>query len=198
MRRKSLLFSVTALVVLLASTAVIATSQAWWPIRYKQEYVGYDFKATFGAVSDVTVDASGAPNSIILEHSVGVIKCNLTIGDKVYIYPDDFDVNVVHHVEFSAITGEGLSRNEGIITFKVPGQPTLTYWGVAHLTNFRTNPDGTFISPQDFRAEGQFILTGTKQLVNVDGFGISDVYFAPPEYTNQYVHQMGFIKGWTR
>jgi hypothetical protein len=194
-KRRTILIVTVALLMVLSASSIIAISQAWW--KPKPEYVGYDLKVVFGQPTGVDVDNSGAPELIILEHVVGAIEANVTIDDNVYSYPDDFDIIVTHHVEFNAITGKGLCRNEGIITFKLHGCPTLTYWGVARLKDFRVAPDGTFISPEDFRAEGDFKLTGNKRLSNVDGFGLGEVYFAPPEYTHQYVHQFGYIKGWT-
>jgi hypothetical protein len=65
------------------------------------------------------------------------------------------------------------------------------------MTGFWQAPDGSLINPEDFRGQGQFELTGTKMLNNVDGFGFGDTMFYPPEYTHQYVHQTGFIKGWS-
>jgi hypothetical protein len=194
-KRKTMLIVAVSLLMVLLASSIIAVSQAWW--KPKPEFVGYDLKVVFGPPTDVNVDNSGAPALIVLEHVVGAIEANVTIEDMVYSYPDDFDITVTHHVEFNAITGKGLSRNEGTITFKLHGRPTLTFWGVARLTDFRVAPDGTFISPEDFRAEGDFKLTGNKRLSDVEGFGLGEVYFAPPEYLHQYVHQFGYIKGWS-
>jgi hypothetical protein len=191
-----LLLTIT-LGVLLSTSSIIAVSQAWGPKKPSREYVGYDFKVVYGPVTVTYVDASGAPNLIIVEHFVdSAVEATLTIDDKTYSYPDDFDIAVTHHVEFNALTGEGLVRTVGTFTFKMFGQPTLTFWGVARMTGFWQAPDGTLMNPEDFRGQGQFELTGTKRFIKVEGFGFGDTMFNPPEYTNQYVHQIGFIKGW--
>jgi hypothetical protein len=195
-KRKAIVVSVIVLLAVLMSSSMMAISQAWFPVKAKPEYVSYDLKVVYGPPASVNVDNSGAPDHIIIDHTVGALECTVTIDDKVYSYPDDFDVAVTHHVEFSAITGKGLSRSVGTFTFNLPGHPTLTFWGAARLTDFRVAPDGTFISPENFRSDGNFKLTGTKKLSNVDGFGLGEVYFAPPEYTHQYAHQFGFIKDW--
>ena len=183
--------------VLLSTSSIIAVSQAWGPKKPSREYVGYDFKVVYGPVTVTYVDASGAPNLIIVEHFVdSAVEATLTIDDKTYSYPGDFDIAVTHHVEFNALTGEGLVRTVGTFTFKMFGQPTLTFWGVARMTGFWQAPDGTLMNPEDFRGQGQFELTGTKRFIKVEGFGFGDTMFNPPEYTNQYVHQIGFIKGW--
>jgi hypothetical protein len=195
-RRNIVLFAIT-LGVLLSASSIIAVSQAWGPKKPTKEYVGYDFKVAYGSVTVTYVDASGAPELIIVDHRVdNTVWATLTIDDEAYSYPNDFDIAVTHHVEFNALTGEGLVRTEGTFTFKVHGHPTMTFWGVARMTGFWQAPDGTLTNPEDFRGQGQFKLTGTNRLNNVDGFGFGDTIFNPPEYTNQYVHQIGFIKGW--
>lgn len=197
MERKTVLVVTVALLMVLSASSIIAISQAWWSQKPKSEYAGYDLKVVFGPPTSVNVDNSGAPELIVIEHIAGAIEANVTIDDKVYLYPDDFDITVSHHVEYNAITGKGFCRNEGTFTFKLSGRPTLTFWGVSRLTDFRVASDGTFISPENCRGEGEFKLTGTKRLSNVEGFGLGDMYFAPPEYTHQYVHQIGYIKGWS-
>ena len=197
MKRRNILLLAITLGVLLSTSSIIAVSQAWGPKKPSKEYVGYDFKVVYGPVTVTYVDASGAPQLIIVEHVVdSAVEATLTIDDKTYSYPNDFAIAVTHHVEFNALTGEGVVRTAGTFTFKVPGYPTLTFWGVARMTGFWQGPDGTLINPEDFRGQGQFELTGTKCFNKVDGFGLGDTMFNPPEYTNQYVHQIGFIKGW--
>jgi hypothetical protein len=181
----------------LAASSAIAVSQAWWPHIFKSEYVGYDLKVVYGPVTVTYVDASGAPELVIVEHVIeNASECTIAIDDEVYSYPDDFDITATHHIELNALTGNGLVRTVGTFTFKLAGRPTLTFWGVARITGFLQTPDGTLINPEDFRGQGDFELTGTKRFSKVEGFGLGDTMFNPPEYTNQYVHQIGFIKGW--
>jgi hypothetical protein len=177
---------------------MIAISQAWHPIKPKPEYVGFDFKAALGSGFIVTLyDTSGAPSSIIMEgHSTSgrVIKGNITINDKVYYYPDDFDYNETFHIEFSLITKMGFLRAEAIYTFKkLPGHPTLTDWIVSHITNAWDYPNTKY--------GGQFKITGTKMFDNVEGFGIDEGYYPGPVYPPDptavsIVHHCGFIKDW--
>jgi hypothetical protein len=197
MKRKNVLLFAIVLCVLLSASSFIAVSQAWRLRKPNKEYLSYDLKVIYGSVTITYVDASGAPELIIIEHSVeNAVEATITIDDEVYSYPDDFDIAVNHHIELNALTGEGLARTAGEFTFNVPSHPTLAFWGVARITNFWQAPDGTIINPEDFRGKGQFELTGTKLFNKVEGFGLGDTIFYPPEYTNQYVHQIGYIKGW--
>ena len=197
MKRKTMLIVTVSLLVVLSASSIIAVSQAWWPFKPKSEYVGYDLKVVYGPITVTYVDASGAPELVIVEHIIeNASECMITIDDKVYSYPDDFDITVTHHVELNALTGNGLVRTDGTFSFKLPGRPTLAFWGVARITGFLQTPDGTLINPEDFRGQGDFELTGTKQFNKVEGFGLGDTVFHPPEYTNQHVHQIGYIKGW--
>ena len=197
MKRKTILIVTVSLLMVLSASSIIAISQAWWPIKPKSEYVGYDLKVVYGPVTVTYVDASGAPELVIVEHIIeDASECTITIDDKVYSYPNDFDITVTHHVELNALSGNGLVRTVGTFTFTLPGRPTLTFLAVARITGFLQTPDGKFINPEDFRGQGDFELTGTKQFNKVEGFGLGDTVFHPPEYTNQHVHQIGYIKGW--
>ena len=185
-----------ALTALLLASSMIAISQAWWFVKPKPEYVGYDFKVIFGAPTITSVDNSGAPELVIVESAPSIVDCNVTIDDKVYYYPDDFDFIATHHQELNPITGNGLVRTEGTFIFKMYGYPTLSMWGIARITGWRTLPDGTIIAPGEVKAEGEFELTGTKRLSNVEGFGLGNTNFVAPDYNSMYIHQLGFIKGW--
>ncbi len=197
MKRKTILIVTVALLMVLSASSIIAVSQAWWFQKPKSEYVDYDLKVVYGPVTVTYVDASGAPKLVIVEHIIeDASECTITIDDEVYSYPDDFDITAIHHIELNALTGNGLVRTVGTFTFKLPGHPTLMFLGVARITGFLQTPDGTLINPEDFRGQGDFELTGTKRFSRVEGFGLGDTIFNPPEYTNQYVHQIGYIKGW--
>lgn len=194
MKRKTILFLVVALVAVM-STSVITVSQAW--AGKKQEYVSYDLKVIYDAPTETTVDATGAPQLIIIEHLIeNALECTITIGEQEYSYPEDFQISVSHHIELNALTGTGIVQTVGTFTFNRNSHPALTFWGVARITDFWMTPDGQVINPENFQGQGEFTLTGTKKLSNVEGFGLGDTIFNPPEYTNQYVHQIGFIKGW--
>ena len=176
---------------------MIAVAQAWELKKPNKEYMGYDFKVVYGSVTITSVDASGAPELIIIEHAVeSAIEATITIGNEVYSHPNDFDISATHRIEFNALTGEGLVRTAGEFSFSVPSKPTLAFWGIARITGLWQTPAGVLINPEDFRGQGQFELTGTKLFNKVEGFGLGETIFYPPEYTNQYLHQTGFIKGW--
>lgn len=197
MKRKTVLFLTLAMVTVLSTSSMVSLSQAWWPTVYpKPDYVGYSMKAICGPSVITYVDASAAPTLVILEAMCGeVIDCNITIGDKVYYYPDDFDYTYTNYMEINAITGEGIGRVETTITFHTPWQPIITVWGISRMTDFGFKPDGTNATPETARAEGEYKLTGTRN--NMEGFGVSEAYFLSPEHVDLYTYEFGYIKGWS-
>jgi hypothetical protein len=194
-RIKIILLSIT-LGLLLLTSSIMITTQATGS-EGEEEYLPYDFKVIYGPVVVTSVDTIGAPQLIVIEHYVeSAVECTITIDNTIYSYPEDFDIYVTHHIELNALTGEGMVRTEGNFIFKIPGQPTLTFRGISRITGFFQTQEGNLINPEEFKGQGYFQLTGTKILNKIEGFGFGDTIFNPPEYTNQYVHQMGFIKGW--
>lgn len=84
------------------------------------------------------------------------------------------------HIEFNAITGEGLARVEKTFIFNWPGKPILKSWATLHVTGLSQPPD-----PENVHSQGQFTLTGTRRFRSVEGLGLVDD-----------LHHFGFIKGW--
>jgi hypothetical protein len=195
LKRKNLLICIITLTAILATSSVIAVSQALWPAVTKPEYVLYDFKATFTPAVEITKnDASGFPIVIVEGNRLieGIIECTVRIGDKVYSYPDDFRYQETFHSEVNAITGSGFDRVASTFIFNLPGHPTLTDWLVAHVTGMGQPP--TPFANAEF--EGTIGLTGTATLEKVGGFGLEEAYALPPDGANIYVHHVGLIKGW--
>jgi len=196
MKRKTLLILTIALVTVLSTSSIIAVSQAGK--GNSSEYVGYKLEAITGSPTITYTDPSGGPNLIILESTIDdIIEFTVTIDDEVYTYPDDFDVTSNQHTEFNAITGNGFARVEGTITFKLAGNPTLTYCVVNRLTGFKMALGGTLLTPEDIRFEGELELSGTRRFNNAEGFGLTESYYIQPEYTQMHHFQFGLIKGWS-
>jgi hypothetical protein len=189
MKRKTLLISIVALATVLMASSILAISQAWCPIKPikpKPEFIGYDFRQVPGAGEITYIDASGAPELIIMESTEGILEGTLTIGDQVYTYPEDFDYNGMLHTEFNAITGEGFARAEKTFIFNMHGKPILKSWLVVCITGLFIDPEtGELIDPENMHSEGDFKLTGTKRFASVEGFGLE-----------KDAHHFGFIKGW--
>ena len=57
-------------------------------------------------------------------------------------------------------------------------------------------PDGTLLTPEDVRVEGDLKISGTRLFNKAEGFGLTESHNVPTEYTQMYHHQFGFIKGW--
>lgn len=195
MKRKNLLVCIVALTAVLLASSVIAVSQALWPSIAKPEYVLYDFEATLSPAVEITMnDASGFP-LIVMEGNrlvEGIIEMTVRIGDKVYSYPDDFSYRETFHSEVNAITGSGFDRVASTFIFKLPGNPTLTDWLVAHVTGMG-QPPAPFANA---KFEGTIELSGTSTLEHVEGFGLEEAYALPPDGVNIHVHHVGLIKGW--
>lgn len=90
MRKKPLLISTVALTAVLVASSMIAVSQAWGWGR-KPEYIGYDLTQITGPGETTYVDASGAPELIIIDGTETAIEISITIDDQVYTYPENFD-----------------------------------------------------------------------------------------------------------
>jgi len=197
LKRKTIMVSIVALTLLLLAS-MLATSEAGWFNKPKPEFYGFDSKIVFGSSTIVSVDDSDAPELVIIESYPSIVDCNITIDDKVYYYPDDFDFVASHHMELNPVTGNALVRSEGTFVFKMAGRPTLSFWGMARVTGWHSLPDGSLLAPENVLSQGEFELTGTKKLSQVEGFGLGDGNFVAPDYANMYIHQLGFIKGWSR
>jgi hypothetical protein len=196
LKRKNSLILTVSLLTLLAASSIIATSQAWWSMKRKPEYVGYSFELINYEGPLTYVDTSGAPNVVFEGVSGEILKCTVTIDDKVYTYPEDFNYSHSYHLEFNVFTGEGFLRSESILTFNLPGHPTISNWIVSQASGLRIYPNGTYVAPEEVKYEGRFEVTGTKQFSRVEGFGLDESYLIPPEYTKNYANSLGYIKGW--
>jgi hypothetical protein len=195
MKRKALIIFATSLIIVLATSTIVATAQAWWFPKPKTEYVGYSLEGISGPPIATSTDASDAPN-IVVESTLEWTELTITINDVVYSYPEDFDRSSTTHMEFNVITGEGFARTESTLTFNMPGHPTLTFVGVSRISGLHMTPDGTLLTPQEVRNEGNIDLTGSRRFSNVDGIALSQSYYLQPDYTQLYHHQFGLIKGW--
>jgi hypothetical protein len=184
LKRKNLLISVVALTAILLASSMIALTQAW-SYRTWSEYVTYDLKQVSGPSVIISMDNSGFP-IIVAESSGSMTTGNITIGDKVYYYPDDFTYNDTTHVERNAITGEAIARVHKVFTFNIQGHPTLESWLVTSMSGVIIDPNtGQPVNPANIHTDGQFRLTGTGRFALVDGFGLEKDFY-----------HFGFIKGW--
>jgi hypothetical protein len=189
MKRKYSIFTITLVSVLIFSS-LVAVSQAWHP--FKANNVSFDFQGVY-ARGVSTADNSSAPNLIIIKGNNILINGNLTIDDKTYVYPKDFSINSTFQLSYSAITGEGINRVQNTLTFNMTNNPTITIWGVAQITGFPSNPlTGSF---NNTKLDGEFQLTGTEQLSTVNGFGLQNGRYLPPDM-NLNGHIYGYISGW--
>ena len=158
MKRKAILTLTLVFSILLVSSSFIAISQGCK--NPKPEYVGYEVEMISGAPTTTYVDNSGAPTSIIFNSILQDIEeFTLKIGDNVYSYPDDFSLTRTSCTEFNAITGDGFGRTEGILTFKMHGQPTLTYRIVSSISGLRMLPDGTLLGTRRFQNSGKYRIS---------------------------------------
>jgi len=182
MKRKSV--SIIILTTILLASSMLAVTQAWWQ-RDRSEYVTYDLMQDEGPSVIISMDNSSFP-IVVVESISSMIAGNITIGDKMYTYPDDFTYNDTLYIERNVITGEGIVRVHKVFTFNVQGNPTLESWLVVRMTGLILDPNtGQPVNPANIHTEGQFKLTGTRRFASVDGFGLERDF-----------HHFGFIKGW--
>lgn len=178
MNKKTLILtSVTMLVIL--TTSMIATAHAWK--GPKKEFVSYDLIQIMGPGETTYVDASGAPELVIIESTETAIEISITIDGQVYTYPEDFDYEGKSRIEFNAITGEGIASVEKTFIFNWPGKPILKSWVTLRITGLSQPTD-----PENIHSQGVFTLTGTRRFGSVEGFGLVED-----------LHHFGFIKGWS-
>jgi hypothetical protein len=189
MRKRFLILTIT-LVAVLTISSMAALSQAWHPS--KPDYVSFDFQGVY--VKGVsTADNTSAPNLIIVTGNNTLINGNLTIDGKTFFYPQDFSTNSTFQIEYSAVTGEGINRVQNTLTFNMANNSTITMWGVVRITGFPSSPlTGSF---NNTKLDGEFQLTGTKQLSTVNGFGLQSARYLPPDM-NLNGHIFGYIRGW--
>jgi hypothetical protein len=197
--RRAVLTSIVVISTLLIASSIIATSQAWWLQKLRPKYVDYELEAIIGPSIITDFDDSGAPDIVIEGTHDSLLEGTITINDKVYSYPDDFEYTASFHIEVNAITGEGFIRSVNTFTFKLKGRPAITGWLISRVTGMTFTPDGELAAPEEIKFEGSFQLSGTKQFDKVEGFGLEEGHMIPIQqgdettYTNN-VHHFGFIK----
>jgi hypothetical protein len=161
----------------------------------KPEYSVFCLKLNInpsGSMQVTYMDTSNYPN-VIQEASISdkaVVSANITIDGATYIYPKDFDYNYTGHMEINYVTGNGLNIIQETITFKnLPGHPTLIGRAEEKMTGFILAPN---LDMSHYEEYGNYQLTGTKTLSNVqgDGFAMGGVS------TGLLVEHYGLIKGW--
>jgi hypothetical protein len=180
---KKKVLATIALTLILATASMVALAQAWWPPA--PMFVRYDLRQIRIPGDIISMDNSSYP-LIVFESSDTMVAANLTIGDRVYTYPDDFIYNSTITVERNALTGEASVIGHKIFTFNLPGKPTLDSWIVLRMTGLILDPNtGQIVNPADVHSSGEFKLTGTGRFAYVDGFGLE-----------QDDHHWGLIKGW--
>ncbi|PVX25681.1 MAG: hypothetical protein CW716_07515 [Candidatus Bathyarchaeum sp.] len=199
-KRKTILVLTLGLLTLLSASSLTVIAHAWLFQKPKSEYVGYSLELINYEGALTHVDSSGAPNLIFEGVSGALVECTVTIADTVYTYPDDFNYNHSYHLEFNALTGEGFARSKSVLTFNGHKYQTITIWAVSRVSGLRMYANGTYVAPEEVKYEGKFELSGTQssgiQGNYIEGFGLDETHLIPPTYTQNYIKQMGYIKGW--
>lgn len=172
------------LIVLSIFSALMVSSVAANRGQTKKEYVDYEFNAV---LSDPVVTVEGSPTNMIIEGyrpPSGVQSCVVTINGESYTYPEDFDYNENFRAEGNMITGEGTLEVITVLTFNLPGNPTLTEYMYGQVTGLGT---GSMV------LNGQFFVTGTKMFMTVEGGGTP---LSTQAGGVDYALHIGAIKGW--
>ncbi|MGZ4851157.1 MAG: hypothetical protein ACXV2C_07240 [Candidatus Bathyarchaeia archaeon] len=193
MRMKTVLASALVLSTILV-TSILATSQAGLLCKPKPEYAIYDFKVSINPTGAVTtlMDTSGFPVVIqeIYSTAATIVSANVTIDGVVYTYPKDFDYNYSGHMELNYVTGNGVDIIQDTITFKnLLGHPTLKGRAEEKISGLILSPTMDISHWEEF---GNFQLTGTKMLLNVQGNGAAMCGVS----TDLMVRHIGLISGW--
>jgi hypothetical protein len=186
MRKRKVVISGIAVMMLAVASSIIAVSQAGLLCIFKPEYVRYDFKEG-GApdTQETLIDNSAFPTIIVEGYPKTIGICNVTIDGVLYKYPNDFDYNYTYHFEFNALTGDGWGTISETLTFnRLPGKPAINGWETVTISGF--------VAPYiNAHFAGDFRLTGTKLLSNVEGFGIGE-----SATSIGGVRHFGLVKGW--
>lgn len=175
------------LVVVLA-VVLIATCLAGTVVanrgQTKKVYVDYKFDAI---LADPVVSIVVTPPTIVIEgyrSASGIQSCIVTINGETYSYPEDFSYAENFRIEGNVITKEGVLEVQTVLTFNLPGKPTITEWLIGKVTNIGT---GNMV------LDGAFYLTGTKMFNKVEGGGIT----ASTQINGvDYALHLGQMKGW--
>jgi len=182
MNRK-ILFTVVLSTVLLAAllVGIVASNR-----NTNTEYVPYKFEAV---LSDPIVTITDNPPMRIIEGyrpASGVQSANVTINGVVYTYPNDFSYNETFRVEANTVTGKVVFIVTSVMTFNMPGNPTITEYMTAQGTR---NATTTAVTIDD----GIVILTGSGAFEHVSGNGF---VVSTQQGNVDYARHIGLIKGW--
>lgn len=183
MNRKILILAETLIVLSILSTLFVSTVAANRG-QTKKNYVDYRFEAV---LTDAVVSIEVTPPTIVIEGyrpPSGVQSCVVTINGESYSYPEDFDYNENFRIVGNIITKEGVLEVKTVLTFNLPGNPTITEWLSGQVTGIGTG---------NMALDGSFYLTGTKMFNKVEGGGTP--FSTQVEWVDYALH-IGLIKGW--
>jgi len=173
---------VVLLCTVLAASLILGATANWG--REQKIYVDYKFQAV---LDNPVVTTTVNPPFLIVDGyrpASGIQSCNVTINNKTYFYPDDFNYQENFHVEANQNTGKSIMQVTTTLTFKIPGRPTLTEY--LTLQSTRTGPNTS-------TDDSQFYLTGTKTFRNIEGGGFAESYGISG---TDYALHIGLLKGW--
>ena len=156
-------------------------------VKIKEKDVSYELDVLYSHAEVTYVDSSGYPELVIVEefHPIGsIIYLTVTIDDIVYSYPDDFDYSDFWHAELNYNTLEGILEVEWVLTFNLPGNPTIIGRPITTVWNFGTS---------DVNLAGTVTLTGTGLFDKVKGYAVDEGWDVGGNF---YVHHVGVLKGW--
>jgi hypothetical protein len=174
---------VVVLAVVLMATPLVSTVAANRG-QTKKEYVDYRFEAVL--TNPVVTVVVTFPTIVIEGYRPpsGVQSCVVTINGEAYSYPEDFSYTENFRIEGNIITGKGVLEVKTVLTFNLPGNPTVTDWLSGQVTGFDT---GSMV------LDGTFYLTGTKMFNKVEGGGIP---LSTQASGVDYALHIGQMKGW--
>ena len=184
MNRKILILAETMIVLTILSTTLFVSIVGANRGQTKKNYVDYMFDAV---LTNAVVSVEVTPPIIVIEGyrpPSGVQSCVVTINGEEYSYPEDFDYNENFRIEGNIITGEGVLEVKTVLTFNLPGNPTVTEWLSGLVSGIGTG---------NMALDGAFYLTGTKMLNKVEGGGTT---FSTQVDWVDYALHIGLIKGW--
>lgn len=180
MNRKFIVVFLGFLLFTASLVSVVAANRG----QTRKEYVDYQFDAV---LSNPVVSVVATPPTIVIEGyrpASGVQSCTVTVDGETYSYPEDFSYSENFRLEGNVVTKEGVLEVETVLTFNLPGKPTITEWLFGKVTNMGT---GNMV------LDGAFFLTGTKMFNKVEGGGIT----ASTQISGvDYALHIGGMKGW--
>ena len=189
MNQKSIGIIIAFLATIIVMSPLIGAAVAK-NVKNKENNVTYELVVYLLGPSEVTLrDDSGAPELIIREGFCpieSIFAVNAIIDDVSYSYPEDFTYEHSFHLEYNAITLETNWEIEVVLTFNLPGNPTITDWCVTQGTN---------VDYPNQITEGTITLTGTGIFDKVKGVGMEEAWFTGVGEIF-FAHRVGVMKGW--